>query len=618
MKHSLYLAWLIPLTVGLLTGCERSPSGASSQPAASPGRSASGAPSAAAAFTPPDIDTARLPFAVQTKIGAARTVLRRNPEDADKTLELGALCYANGLPTPAMTCFQHLAALKPEYGEPWYYLARAAEAAGDIPAALRAYDKAATLPPSTRTSDVVAKEPYRPAILRLALLLVPKDAKRATDLFQSVVSASPEHPTAYYGLGQLARAAGKNEQAAEYFRQALECTSRYGPAHVALAELLTAQGKTAEAAEHQAVVGTSDQLIPSDPLEAGLLLVGLHLPTLLEQARSALDQRDFDLAEKQLKVARDVNAAASRSLFGLLYFNKGKYPEAAKELRAALQDDPNSVPTQANLALALAFGQDPEAEPFLQALLTAHPTDDDVLDCLCRIRRQQRRPADAVPVLRQALSLAPADADVQYRVALLLSGLGDNAAAQGALRRALELRPTHVGARYQLGLALVAANDLPGAVQAWTEVLRREPGHTSTRERLAEYHLSKRDYAAAERTLRDGLRLRPGALGLQNTLAWLLATSPESTQRRGAEAVTLAEKAVAATRRTDATTLDTLAAAYAEVGRFDDARQAIAEAIRLLMNARVPADQAQPIVETVQRYKARQQLYWANKPYHEE
>jgi tetratricopeptide (TPR) repeat protein len=201
---------------------------------------------------------------------------------------------------------------------------------------------------------------------------------------------------------------------------------------------------------------------------------------------------------------------------------------------------------------------------------------------------------------------------------LLLSGLGDNAAAQGALRRALELRPTHVGARYQLGLALVAANDLPGAVQAWTEVLRREPGHTSTRERLAEYHLSKRDYAAAERTLRDGLRLRPGALGLQNTLAWLLATSPESTQRRGAEAVTLAEKAVAATRRTDATTLDTLAAAYAEVGRFDDARQAIAEAIRLLMNARVPADQAQPIVETVQRYKARQQLYWANKPYHEE
>src|SRR5262249_18001928 len=60
----------------------------------------------------------------------------------------------------------------------------------------------------------------------------------------------------------------------------------------------------------------------------------------------------------------------------------------------------------------------------------------------------------------------------------------------------------------------------------------------------------------------------PAAL---NGLAWALATCVDSAVRDGPAAVDLAEKAVAATNRKDANMLDTLAAAYAEVGRFSDA-----------------------------------------------
>ena len=56
-----------------------------------------------------------------------------------------------------------------------------------------------------------------------------------------------------------------------------------------------------------------------------------------------------------------------------------------------------------------------------------------------------------------------------------------------------------------------------------------------------------------------------------NELARLLACTPEAGVREGAEAVRLAEKACAMTNNQQANMLTTLAAAYAEAGRFEDA-----------------------------------------------
>jgi spermidine synthase len=70
---------------------------------------------------------------------------------------------------------------------------------------------------------------------------------------------------------------------------------------------------------------------------------------------------------------------------------------------------------------------------------------------------------------------------------------------------------------------------------------------------------------------RDVLRLNPKDAMTCNNLAWLLATHPQAAVRNAAEAVELAERAVALTGRNHPVALNTLAAAYAEAGRFDDA-----------------------------------------------
>lgn len=73
-------------------------------------------------------------------------------------------------------------------------------------------------------------------------------------------------------------------------------------------------------------------------------------------------------------------------------------------------------------------------------------------------------------------------------------------------------------------------------------------------------HVKNSEYAARSRPRR----------WVQNNLAWLLATAPDSKVRDGARALLLAEQLVA-WRRDDPAYLDTFAAAYAELSRFEDA-----------------------------------------------
>ena len=61
---------------------------------------------------------------------------------------------------------------------------------------------------------------------------------------------------------------------------------------------------------------------------------------------------------------------------------------------------------------------------------------------------------------------------------------------------------------------------------------------------------------------------RPADARLHNQLAWLLATCPADDVRNGKDALTHATRACELTDWTDATALDTLAAAHAECADF--------------------------------------------------
>ena len=77
------------------------------------------------------------------------------------------------------------------------------------------------------------------------------------------------------------------------------------------------------------------------------------------------------------------------------------------------------------------------------------------------------------------------------------------------------------------------------------------------------------------------LRTMPDSPSVLNNLAWLLATCPDPGVRDGKEAVRAAWRGAVLTLQLQARPLGTLAAAYAEAGRFTDAVSAARKAIGL-------------------------------------
>lgn len=92
-----------------------------------------------------------------------------------------------------------------------------------------------------------------------------------------------------------------------------------------------------------------------------------------------------------------------------------------------------------------------------------------------------------------------------------------------------------------------------------------------------------------------------------NSLAWLMATCPDDRYRDGKQAVEFAKKAVKLEKA--AFTLDTLAAAYAEAGRFQDAIKTQEKAIAKLKK--------EETTKAIPEYEEHLASYEAGKPWRE-
>ncbi len=88
-------------------------------------------------------------------------------------------------------------------------------------------------------------------------------------------------------------------------------------------------------------------------------------------------------------------------------------------------------------------------------------------------------------------------------------------------------------------------------------------------------------YQAAAAHLDAALQLNPNSAIALNNLAWLLATCPDPQVRNGTRAVELGERLCKLTNYQETMAVGTLAAAYAEAGRYDDAVKTAQQAIAL-------------------------------------
>jgi hypothetical protein len=182
--------------------------------------------------------------------------------------------------------------------------------------------------------------------------------------------------------------------------------------------------------------------------------------------------------------------------------------------------------------------------------------------CLAATLLQLRYWKDSESLFRHTLAVTSDNMLMEY-------GLGDTLLREGKfnegmphLRRALELNPNCIGARIKLADVSSRKGDFREAIEQYRQVLQLQPDLT---------------------------------LALNN-LAWLLATCPDPELHDGAEAVQLAERACKQFQDDVPSSLDTLATAYASVGRFDDAVKTAEKAQKLAI-----AQRRKPLADRIAR-----------------
>jgi Flp pilus assembly protein TadD len=267
---------------------------------------------------------------------------------------------------------------------------------------------------------------------------------------------------------------------------------------------------------------------------------------------------------------------------GNALFRQGRTEEAIAEYREALRLDPVDADAQSNLGVALfREGSTEEAMVRFREALRLDPTDEEAHYNLGLILFQQGRAEDAIAEYREALRLNPADGEVHGDLgnALLQQEKPEEAIAE--YREAARLEPADEEAHYNLGLVLFQQGRTEEAIEEYREAVRMNPADVQAHSNLANALLQEGQAGEAIAQIKEALKLQPADVLIQNNLAWVLATAPQPSLRDGARAVELATQASQASGGNDPLILRTLAAAYAEAGRFPDAVQTAQKALEL-------------------------------------
>jgi Flp pilus assembly protein TadD len=158
-------------------------------------------------------------------------------------------------------------------------------------------------------------------------------------------------------------------------------------------------------------------------------------------------------------------------------------------------------------------------------------------NCLGRELRKQDKLALAVEHFNKALQIKPNYANAMISLGCVSTDRGDFIQAIDYFQKALHLKPDSAEAHTNLGIALQKYGRFNDAIIHIRRSLQIEPDNPVT----------------------------------INNLAWLFATCPDPNFRNPAQAISLAQQACRATAYVNPELLDTLAAAFASAGRFDEA-----------------------------------------------
>src|SRR5882757_774235 len=172
--------------------------------------------------------------------------------------------------------------------------------------------------------------------------------------------------------------------------------------------------------------------------------------------------------------------------------------------------------------------------------------------------------------------------------ALVEMNLGDALARRGQpdeamahFEQAIKLQPDYAEAYYNRGNVLYAKGRIDEAIADFEKTLQIQPSDADAHTGLGNALLRKGAPKEAIAHYNQTMALAPEDPHSRSNAAWPLATSSDASIRDGAKAVELAQQAVSLSGGREPLFFRTLAAAYADSGRFSDAVAVIQQAVAI-------------------------------------
>jgi Tfp pilus assembly protein PilF len=333
---------------------------------------------------------------------------------------------------------------------------------------------------------------------------------------------------------------------------------------------------------------------------------------------------------------------------GLVWEKKEELDKAIKDYAMAIQLKPDSAPALNNRACAYNLqGKLAEAVTDASEAIRLDPKESLYYITRALALEAQGKLEQAIRDYSSVIRVDPKNAVAYHNRGLLLGMKGDLRAALEDCDQSIQLEPNNPRYFNDRGALRFAADELDDAISdfteairlpgknvpfynqeiSWrgramvwrkkgetakcirdlTEAIRLNPKNTEVYVERAGAWIDQKELARAVADYQEALRLKPDHISALNNLAWLLATSADGKIRDGKHAIECSTKACELTKWQKVGYLDTLAAAYAEAGDFENAVKWQSKVVELAPNKESKEDGEKHL-----------ELYKKKMPFHED
>lgn len=259
------------------------------------------------------------------------------------------------------------------------------------------------------------------------------------------------------------------------------------------------------------------------------------------------------------------------------------YPAASADFDEAVRTDPFSTkPLEKRAEFEAALEHYDAALADFDKAISLEPKNSHLVKWHGYVYLEKHDYDHALADLGKAIALNPSDEQTLNYRAQAYIGKGDYQHALGDLDRAVRLAPEDDSIYRWRGYVHLARHDYDRAISDLSRPMT--PASPDARsliyraqayEGKADYRRAASDYSAATKLATDQ------DYWTFNSYAWFLATCPVKEMRSGKKAVEYATRACQASSWKNPDVIDTLAAAYAEMGEFDRATELQEKAIHM-------------------------------------